>query len=185
MYREIVAALTLGAMLMAVPVAADPPSWASGGKGKHGKEHGQQASDSDDRHEHHKEHGRHFSDHDRIVVREYYQAEFRGGKCPPGLAKKNNGCLPARSGQEMAGRTTTSHYCGLLRVASSGHCSATATKGWLSLRARRERYPSDRRGDQHGSGRNSRPWANVTGSCGPVRSLALRGMCAPPFFACR
>ena len=94
MYREIVAALTLGVMLMAVPVAADPPSWASGGKGKHGKEHGQQASDSDDRHEHHKEHGRHFSDHDRIVVREYYQAEFRGGKCPPGLAKKNNGCLP-------------------------------------------------------------------------------------------
>jgi len=94
MYREIVAALTLGAMLMAVPVAADPPSWASGGKGKHGKEHGQQASDSDDRHEHHKEHGRHFSDHDRIIVREYYQAEFSGGKCPPGLAKKHNGCLP-------------------------------------------------------------------------------------------
>ena len=23
-----------------------------------------------------------------------YQAEFRGGKCPPGLAKKHNGCLP-------------------------------------------------------------------------------------------
>ena len=94
MYREIVAALTLGAMLMAVPVAADPPSWASGGKGKHGKEHGQQPRHSDDRHEHHKEHGRHFSDHDRVVVLEYYQAEFRGGKCPPGLSKKNNGCLP-------------------------------------------------------------------------------------------
>ena len=23
-----------------------------------------------------------------------YQAEFRGGKCPPGLSRKNNGCLP-------------------------------------------------------------------------------------------
>ena len=94
MYREIVAALTLGAMLMAVPVAADPPSWASGGKGKHGKEHGQQEHRDGDRHESRNEHGRHFSDHDRVVVREYYQAEFRGGKCPPGLAKKHNGCLP-------------------------------------------------------------------------------------------
>jgi Ni/Co efflux regulator RcnB len=94
MYREIVAALTLGAMLVVAPVAADPPPWAGGGKGKHGKEHGQQARDSDDRHEHHKEHDRHFSDHDRIVVREYYRVELSGGKCPPGLAKKNNGCLP-------------------------------------------------------------------------------------------
>ena len=45
-------------------------------------------------HESRNEHGRHFSDHDRIVVHEYYQGEFRRGKCPPGLAKKHNGCLP-------------------------------------------------------------------------------------------
>jgi len=92
MYRELVAALTLGAMLAVAPVSAKPPSWA-GGKGKHDEEHGQERH-GDEQHADRKEHGRHFSDHDHLVVREYYQAEFRGGKCPPGLAKKNNGCLP-------------------------------------------------------------------------------------------
>jgi Ni/Co efflux regulator RcnB len=80
--------------MLASPVAADPPSWAGGGKGKHAKEHRQQTRGSDDRHEHHKQDRHHFSDHHRVVVREYYQAEFRGGNCPPGLRKKNNGCLP-------------------------------------------------------------------------------------------
>ncbi|MFD0666634.1 hypothetical protein ACT80S_02855 [Ramlibacter sp. MAHUQ-53] len=36
-----------------------------------------------------------FTDRDREVVRTWYgeQAQ-RAGRCPPGLAKKNNGCLP-------------------------------------------------------------------------------------------
>ncbi len=33
-------------------------------------------------------------DRDRNVVRTYYRNEFVAGRCPPGLAKKNNGCLP-------------------------------------------------------------------------------------------
>ncbi len=33
-------------------------------------------------------------DRDRNVVRTYYRTEFVAGRCPPGLAKKNNGCLP-------------------------------------------------------------------------------------------
>ena len=106
MYRELVAALTLGAMLAVAPVSAKPPSWA-GGKGKHDEEHGQERH-GDEQHADRKEHGRHFSDHDHLVVREYYQAEFRGGKCPPGLAKKNNGCLPPGQAQEMARRPATS-----------------------------------------------------------------------------
>jgi hypothetical protein len=32
-----------------------------------------------------------FTDRDRDIVRRYYQ---EGADCPPGLAKKNNGCLP-------------------------------------------------------------------------------------------
>jgi len=35
------------------------------------------------------------TDHKRVAVREYYEVEFQGkGKCPPGLAKKHNGCMP-------------------------------------------------------------------------------------------
>ena len=33
-------------------------------------------------------------DRDRDRVRSYYRTEYAAGRCPPGLAKKNNGCLP-------------------------------------------------------------------------------------------
>lgn len=36
----------------------------------------------------------HFGDQQRNAVREYYGEEFRHGRCPPGLAKKDNGCMP-------------------------------------------------------------------------------------------
>jgi Ni/Co efflux regulator RcnB len=33
-------------------------------------------------------------DRDRNVVRTYYRSEYDAGRCPPGLDKRNNGCLP-------------------------------------------------------------------------------------------
>jgi Ni/Co efflux regulator RcnB len=33
-------------------------------------------------------------DRDRDMVRTYYRTEYGAGRCPPGLAKKNNGCMP-------------------------------------------------------------------------------------------
>ncbi|WP_439520830.1 hypothetical protein [Hydrogenophaga sp.] len=35
-----------------------------------------------------------FGEPQRMAAREYYAPQFRAGNCPPGLAKKNNGCLP-------------------------------------------------------------------------------------------
>lgn len=35
-----------------------------------------------------------FSSEDRRIVLDYYAGQARAGKCPPGLAKKNNGCQP-------------------------------------------------------------------------------------------
>lgn len=37
---------------------------------------------------------RYFEDRQRTVVRDYYTHEYRRGHCPPGLAKKHNGCVP-------------------------------------------------------------------------------------------
>ena len=37
---------------------------------------------------------RHFEDRHRVVIHEYYAGQFQSGRCPPGLAKKRNGCLP-------------------------------------------------------------------------------------------
>lgn len=35
-----------------------------------------------------------FNDEQRRVIRNYYRSEYHKGHCPPGLAKKNNGCMP-------------------------------------------------------------------------------------------
>ena len=35
-----------------------------------------------------------FTSDRRIILRDYYSTTQKSGKCPPGLAKKNNGCMP-------------------------------------------------------------------------------------------
>lgn len=90
--RALVAALALP--LASGPVLADKPDWAGGGKGKHEKKHDKH---DHDRHEHDRREarvGHYFDDHDRQAVRVYYVEQGRAGHCPPGLAKKHNGCLP-------------------------------------------------------------------------------------------
>ncbi|MDP2416073.1 MAG: hypothetical protein U1D25_03050 [Hydrogenophaga sp.] len=38
--------------------------------------------------------GSYFGEPQRQALRDHYQPQFKAGKCPPGLAKKGNGCLP-------------------------------------------------------------------------------------------
>lgn len=38
---------------------------------------------------------------DRAVVYQYYRSEFSAGRCPPGLAKKGNGCLPPGQAKKL------------------------------------------------------------------------------------
>ena len=38
---------------------------------------------------------------DRDTVYSYYRTEYAAGNCPPGLAKKNNGCLPPGQAKKM------------------------------------------------------------------------------------
>ncbi len=35
-----------------------------------------------------------FGNEDRVIVRDYYDEREQKGRCPPGLAKKRNGCMP-------------------------------------------------------------------------------------------
>lgn len=35
-----------------------------------------------------------FEERHYAAVREHYAEQYRDGRCPPGLARKNNGCLP-------------------------------------------------------------------------------------------
>ena len=102
--RIVVFALT--GVLAAGPALADKPSWAGEKSGKgQGNEHmqkrdgprgqdrerGDGASRSQERKANRVEH---FGDQHRSAVRQYYGGEFQSGRCPPGLAKKHNGCMP-------------------------------------------------------------------------------------------
>ena len=87
-------ALVIGGILAAGPVLADKPEWAGKGKGDRAERRDDQRGER--RESDRRPDGRrsHFEDKHRTIVREYYTQEFRGGHCPPGLRKKNNGCMP-------------------------------------------------------------------------------------------
>ena len=118
--RAFAMALALG--LSQAPAMAEKPDHAGGGKhdksekyGHGGKGHKGEKSDKgskkDREDQPHYSHqgtsdrsssnvavqiniGGYFQDSQRVAVREYYEPRFRAGNCPPGLAKKNNGCMP-------------------------------------------------------------------------------------------
>jgi Ni/Co efflux regulator RcnB len=84
--------LLVASALATAPALADKPSWAGGGKEA---EHGQAPQEGHGKAKHgHPQGEHHFAEHQEQAVHDYYAAEIRGGKCPPGLAKKHNGCLP-------------------------------------------------------------------------------------------
>jgi len=103
----------IAGMLAGGQAIADKPSWAGGGKGDKGEkaekaEHrgkgkaddrNSRQGDSDERSRRDNagpaRDGRaHFDDRHRTYAHEYYSEQFRRGHCPPGLAKKQNGCMP-------------------------------------------------------------------------------------------
>jgi len=77
--------LAAAAAMAAGAALAEKPSWAGEGKGK-GK--GQAKKEMSGKG------AKHFTADHRVFVKEYYADEFRAGRCPPGLAKKRNGCMP-------------------------------------------------------------------------------------------
>lgn len=96
-------ALTLAAIN---PAFADKPSWAGGGndKGSSGYDYNDQGkgNKSGKKGAHNDSHGgdvnisigAYFGSTQRQAVQNYYGSELKSGHCPPGLAKKNNGCQP-------------------------------------------------------------------------------------------
>lgn len=73
---------------MALALAAGP-ALAEKDRDGHGKGHAKGHAKG-----HKQKHDKHFNHEKRVQVLSYYDEEFRGGHCPPGLAKKHNGCMP-------------------------------------------------------------------------------------------
>lgn len=115
--------LLISMLILSATAMADRPEWAGRGDDndgesahKHGHKHGNGGdSDSDDderdgdrreyrehRHDRYQSNagsieisiGGYFGDSQRNETHEYYRERSRSGHCPPGLAKKHNGCIP-------------------------------------------------------------------------------------------
>jgi len=96
-----VLSLLVAGLLVAGAATADKPGSDKGDKGgKGGNNERVERRDNNDNQSNSKEKGgndkrdRRFEDRQQAIVRSYYGDEFRAGRCPPGLAKKNNGCMP-------------------------------------------------------------------------------------------
>ena len=99
-------ALALAGMLAIGPALADKPSRAGGGnsdrdeRSDRGGSHKEKDKDRGERHEAREKSSRdgdrrdHFEGQHRTTVHDYYEHEYKSGRCPPGLAKKHNGCMP-------------------------------------------------------------------------------------------
>ncbi len=82
--------LALAFMLISIlasnPVLAEKPPWAGGGKGERQKPQAAR--------EQHEGKG-YFNAQHRAFINDYYAKQYgKKGHCPPGLAKKQNGCMP-------------------------------------------------------------------------------------------
>ena len=84
----------IGALLASGTVLAEKPSWAADKHGKNGKQQDSAASAQASAY--------HFDDDARRIVGDYYATQSRAGKCPPGLAKKQNGCQPPGQARKWA-----------------------------------------------------------------------------------
>lgn len=96
-----VLAFVAAGMLAVSPVFADKHSSDGHGKAdKHERRENQNHDrDHDDRQfeqRDERDYGqkRYFDDRHRAIIRDYYAEQFNSGHCPPGLAKKHNGCMP-------------------------------------------------------------------------------------------
>lgn len=110
------------ALLMATALAcstsfAEKPEWAGGGKHGKGNKHEQveqseqgnpgQGGNKGNKGKKNQpaaevKVGGYFVPQQRVVVQNYYGKQFKAGHCPPGLAKKNNGCLPPGQAKKYA-----------------------------------------------------------------------------------
>ena len=149
------------------PVVADKPSWAGKGKGHDERR-------DDDKGGKHEGKRKHFKDNDREYVRDYYSREYsRRGKCPPGLAKKNNGCMPPGQAKKWDYGRPLPRDVVYYEVPQRLSCASGGAVR-LYIRARRQRYPDDCHRHEYGRRRDSGSGPLAFSSRAPAAMQARR-----------
>jgi hypothetical protein len=119
----------VSSITMPVPAGAERPEWAgTASSGKHGHpgvkgnkgNSGQHGADSTNKNKNagkswnnqggnhyggkgnYPAHNFNFDSRQRAIIHDYFAPRFQGGRCPPGLAKKYNGCLPPGQAKKWA-----------------------------------------------------------------------------------
>ncbi|MEO6016444.1 MAG: hypothetical protein ABIP46_04250 [Polaromonas sp.] len=111
-------ALVLATTLACSASFAEKPEWAGGGKNGKGNKHeqmeksdqGSPANGNGNGNGNGKQRGEraevkvggYFGEQQRVTIQNYYGNQFKSGHCPPGLAKKNNGCMPPGQAKKYA-----------------------------------------------------------------------------------
>jgi Ni/Co efflux regulator RcnB len=92
-------ALLITGIFLSSAAFAEKPAWAGHG-GEKKKHHEKYDRNDNDRHSSSDSNDLnvhvdvYFGDDDRVVIHDYYDERYSSGHCPPGLAKKRNGCMP-------------------------------------------------------------------------------------------
>lgn len=90
--RQVLACICLS-VACALSMAAKPEGAGQGNGKKHNQREGSAAEVKV---------GGYFGDRHRAAALEYYGQQHAKGRCPPGLAKKNNGCMPPGQAKKWA-----------------------------------------------------------------------------------
>jgi Ni/Co efflux regulator RcnB len=93
-------AILLAAICLSTSALADKPSWPGGGK--QGKKDDHQQGESKHGAQYESGGSYRFDNDSRQLIGSYYGEQARAGKCPPGLAKKHNGCMPPGQAKKWA-----------------------------------------------------------------------------------
>lgn len=95
-----VLALSMACVLICGAAFAEKPEWAGNGNKHEQKEKKPKAKDAKNAPE--IKVGAYFGDQQRVAAKDYYARKYSAKRCPPGLAKKNNGCMPPGQAKKWA-----------------------------------------------------------------------------------
>ena len=94
LFMSLVLVFIFISVLAASPALAEKPPWAGGGKSENKKS-------KETRQEYKGQ--RYFTEQHRAYINDYYTKQYgKKGHCPPGLSKKQNGCMPPGQAKKWA-----------------------------------------------------------------------------------
>ena len=192
-------------MAMAVPAGAEKPAWAGNANaGKHGHpgvkgnkgNSGQHVAGRANKNKnagrqwnkqaanHHAGTGNYpphnFDSRQRAIIHDYFAPRFQSGRCPTGLAKKYNGCMPPGQAKKWAIGYPLPRNAIFYDLPPALARTIGPARTRIPICTRRRRYPSDCCRHRYGIGRSGRSKLHVSHTGIPfAECFALRsGRCA-------